>query len=161
MARRLSQGLLIVGMLVLTACGPPPDGLLIGRFERHRAEFEELRTAACQLRTWQHINGQGWTDPKMDEAPERRFLSKMRELGVEDLVVQQTTPTCALQLGVWADGFAGTPADYKSFRFTSAIPPVGTTALVRDLDNIPRSDRAQTLERPLGDGWWLEYDSYP
>ena len=153
--------LLAASTLLLAACGPPADRVLVRRFELQRARFEELRVAACQLPIWQHINDSGLTDPEMDKARVDWFLGRMREVGAHDLVVQGRLPDCIVQLGIWAFGYAGTPADYKNYVYTRAVRPEGTTRIVRNLDNPPSSDRSEALERPLGDGWWLEYVSYP
>ena len=97
----------------------------------------------------------------MNESRKNRFLKRMREIGVVDLVVQGKEPGCIIQLGVWASGFAGTPASYKNYRYTAIGPPKDTTATMESLDNPPHSNEVQVLERPLSGGWWLEYVDYP
>jgi hypothetical protein len=120
MLRKITSAL---GALFLTACGPPTDDVMVQRFHRQREAFEKLQTEACPLRLWQHINTRGLADPEMDEALKKRLLTAMQKLGVNDLVVQEASPSCSLQLGVWSAGFAGTPATYKNFRYTSARLP--------------------------------------
>ena len=89
----------------------------------------------------------------------------MQELGASGLHVRKTPAGCGLVLDVWAAGFAGTPADYKQFRYGAlggVIEQNVATVVVSDLDHIrPPDDRISQFERPLGGGWWVEYVSYP
>jgi hypothetical protein len=147
----------------LAACGPPAHHVLIRRFERERAQFEQVRAAACALNRYQHIRPDR-ADPEMADAQVEWFRTKLRAIGASGLNVRRTPTGCGLVLDVWATGFAGTPADYKQFRYGAlgnVVEPDITTTVVSDLDGRKPPNHIAQFERPLGEGWWIEYVSYP
>ncbi|HZZ33136.1 MAG TPA: hypothetical protein VFE10_14205 [Phenylobacterium sp.] len=150
-------------MAGLTGCGPPSDHLLIHRFERERPQFEQLRAAACALNCDQLIRPDR-ADREMADAHVEWFRTKLRAIGASGLDVGRTPTGCGLVLDVWATGFAGTPAGYKQFRFGAlgdVVEPDTTTTVVSDLDARKPPDQITQFERPLKDGWWIEYVNYP
>jgi hypothetical protein len=161
MSRRWRRGLiwLLASTSPLSGCGPPRDDVLMARFQSQRRVFEELEAAGCKLPLWQDIRRQGPTDPAMDQERESWFLSRMSVVGVNDLIIQGAEPHCSIQMGVWSEGFAGTPASYKNFRYDADLPPEGT--VVQDTDARRPSNQIVVLERPLNGGWWIEYVDYP
>lgn len=116
---RNSFAWLLGSTLLLAGCGPPRDEVLVQRFQSQRLVFEKLAAASCKLPLWQHIRSEGWSDPEMAEETKNWFLVKMSTVGVDDLVVQGDDPHCSIQMGVWSEGFAGTPASWLGFQFGS------------------------------------------
>lgn len=154
---------LLMASPILTACGPPPDAAMVRKFAAHRAEFEELRNTACALGRNQIIRPDR-ADPEIPEAQASEFRGKLREIGASGLNVSMTSRGCDLVLDVWSSGFAGTPASYKQFRY-GPPPEVGPnnikTQILSNLDRINLPDEIVQFVRPLGNGWWIEYVSYP
>ena len=163
MCRNIIMLLAVLGTTVLLgSCGPPSDAQLIRVFASNGKAFNALKSRACTFNHYQTI-GNRYTDPALSTDDEARFENQMSKLGVNSLHVHGTGPGCALTLDVWADGFAGTPADYKGYYF--GRPDLGSgnqsTRIADNLDEPQSASQNTFLYRPLGDGWWLEYLAYP
>ena len=163
MSRRTLLLLAAVGTSVsLGSCGPPSDDQLIHVFASSGKTFNAVRSRACTFNHFQTI-GDSYTDPGLSVDDEEWFKGQMSQIKVTSLHVHGAGAGCALTLDVWADGFAGTPANYKGYYYGKLDVESGDqpTNIVKTLDH-PRSESQNTfLYRPLGGGWWLEYLAYP
>jgi hypothetical protein len=146
----------------LVGCGPPPDTELIRVFQANRSTLETLRARACALDRYAHISSSD-IDPKLGASDAAWFLDRISKIGVESLSVHGIGNSCWLSLSVWSSGFAGTPADYKGYHWGALDlhDRTMTTKVVESLDSPPLNSGIVTLDRNLGQGWWLEYTSYP
>lgn len=141
---------------LVTGCSvPPSDAQLIRTFQAHRQIFEQLSARACAFGHYQNI-GLGFVEPHLEPSEINWFRDRMGEIGVDSLSVHGLGKECQLTLGVWADGFAGTPSSYKNYYFG---PQEGQ--VVSNLDHPKFGDQIVTLTRPIGSNWSLEYIWYP
>jgi hypothetical protein len=160
---KLSLPVQLLSALLLVACSPPPsDARLIGKFQQQRETFEQVRARACAFGHFQTI-GTGFVDPALRSVDTAWFRRQMGQIGVDGLHVHGLGPDCWLDLDVWAEGFAGTPARYKSFHYGQLDLNNSTmmTRVVSSLDHPKLGDQNLTLARSIGPNWWLEYTWFP
>ena len=163
MYRPTPISLVVLGASVLLgSCSPPSDDHLTRVFASSGNTFNALRSKACTLGYYQTI-GDRYTDPGLSVDDEQWFKGQMSQIGVVSLHVHGKGAGCELTLDVWADGFAGTPADYKGYYYGKIDLGSGdqSTRIVKSLDHPQSASQNTFLYRPLGDGWWLEYLAYP
>lgn len=142
-------------MLLAVPFSRPSDEVLMERFARQRAAFDELRAlaivdrAACTISPAAAALGKPPDRPPSPEAAARirRRIALLNELGVRRVEISGNRGEVA---------FAAWPAEdlrvSKGFAFRSEAP----RRLVADLDAYVSDDSWEDpVYRPLGGGWYL------
>jgi hypothetical protein len=158
-----SLSIALLAVTLLAGCSnPPSDARLLVTFKTHRETFEQIKVRACTFGHYQTI-GHGYDDPVLKPPEADWYRTRMEQIGVDGLHAHGLGRDCWVDLDVWSDGSAGTPARYKGFHF-GLLEPASQgeeTRIVSSLDHPKSGEQILTLSRPIGSGWWLQYTDYP